>query len=244
MDIHNGVSIARLLSSAVRVRVSDPFVANTDPERGAMSERADRVAMSGTIGVVLAGGLARRMGGADKAFVAFQGRPLIAHVVERFRPQVGELLISANGDPARFDGLGLEVVADPLPDHPGPLAGIAAAALWARAHLPNVTRIASVPVDNPFLPLDLVDRLTAALDRAPTAKCAVAASRGRVHPVAALHEITVIDKLLDGLRTGEVRRLMSWVDRLDGKVVNFDVSDIDPFTNFNTLEEMADHSKP
>lgn len=224
--------------------MNDPLDATTDPEGDAMSERADRAAMSGTIGVVLAGGLARRMGGMDKAFVPFLGRPLIAHVVERFQPQVGELLISANGDPARFAALGLTVVSDPLPDHPGPLAGIAAAALWARAHHPNVARIASVPVDNPFLPLDLVVRLTDALDGEPAARCAVAASRGRIHPVAALHEISVTDELLDGLRSGEIRRLMSWVDRLRGKIVDFDDPDVDPFTNFNSLEEIADHRSP
>jgi molybdopterin-guanine dinucleotide biosynthesis protein A len=182
------------------------------------------------------------MGGADKALVAHEGRPLLAHVIERFRPQVDELVISANGDPARFAAFGLEVVPDPIPDHPGPLAGIAAAALWARRRRPDLTRVASVPVDNPFLPGDLVARLAAALAADPLAGCAVAASGGRVHPVAALHPVDAVDDLLPGLASGEIRRLMTWVERCRGRIVDFTLADEDPFTNFNTLEDIAAHA--
>ena len=207
-----------------------------------MADEELRAGQGGIVGVVLAGGLARRMGGADKALVAYDGRPLLAHAIERFRPQVDTLLISANGDPARFAAFGLEVVPDPIPGNPGPLAGIAAAALWARRHRPDLDRVASIAVDNPLLPVDLVPRLAAALAAAPSAGCAVAASGGRVHPVAALHPIDVVDELLPGLASGDIRRLMTWIERCRGEIVDFTLADEDPFTNFNTHEELAAHA--
>jgi len=191
------------------------------------------------VGVVLAGGLSRRMGGGDKALTDLCGRPLLAHVIERFRSQVGPLLLSANGDPARFAAFGLEVVADPVGDYPGPLAGLAAACLWARANRPDIARVATVAADLPLLPADLVARLASALDADPEAGCAVAASRGRVHPVAALHSVDCVDDLLPGLASGEIRRLMTWFERRRVVTVDFDAPDMDPFVNLNSPEDMA-----
>jgi molybdenum cofactor guanylyltransferase len=107
-------------------------------------------------GVVLAGGRSSRMG-VEKALVDFAGRPMLAHVLARFAPQVMALAINANGDPARFAAFGAPVIADLAPDQPGPLAGIAAALAWAQAH--GCSRVATVPCDAPFLPRDLVARL-------------------------------------------------------------------------------------
>jgi molybdenum cofactor guanylyltransferase len=191
------------------------------------------------VGVVLAGGLSRRMGGGDKALIDLCGRPLLAHVIERFRPQVGPLLVSANGDPGRFSAFGLEVVADPVSDYPGPLAGLAAACLWARANRPRIGHVATVAADLPLLPSDLVARLAAALARNPRAGCAVAASRGRVHPVAALHPVDCVDELLPGLASGEIRRLMTWFERKEVVTVDFEGVGIDPFVNLNSPEDMA-----
>ena len=96
-----------------------------------------------TLGLVLAGGLARRMGGGDKPLKLLGGRPLLDHVLARITPQVAAVALNANGDPARFAGYGLPVIADPLPDHPGPLAGILAGLEWAAAHRPDLAWVAS-----------------------------------------------------------------------------------------------------
>lgn len=194
----------------------------------------------GTIaGVILAGGLARRMGGGDKALIDLAGRPLIAHVIDRFAPQVGPLLVSANGDPGRFAEFGLEVIGDPVADYPGPLAGLAAACLWVRAHRPEITHVATAPVDTPLLPRNLVARLAAALVANPSAGCAMAASHGRMHPVAALHPVGCVDDLLPGLASGEIRRLMNWFEGRGAISVDFSAPGVEPFVNINRPEDLA-----
>ena len=132
--------------------------------------------------VLLAGGLARRMGGGDKPMRRIGGRTILERVIARLKPQCGELILNANGDPARFAEFGLPVIADTVKDFPGPLAGILAALDWTAAHRPDVLFILSVAADCPFLPRDLV----AQLDRARSeedAQLAVAASGeiGRAH---------------------------------------------------------------
>ncbi|MCE1235157.1 MAG: molybdenum cofactor guanylyltransferase [Hyphomicrobiales bacterium] len=194
-------------------------------------------------GVILAGGQGRRMGRVDKALVDLDGRTLLAHVVERFGPQVAPLLLSSNGDPARFAAFGLEVVADPFDEPLGPLAGVAAAGLaLARTH-PEIRFLATTAVDTPRLPLDLVARLAAALAARPDAGCAFAVSRGRDHPVAALHRLDDIDQLMRGLADGSIRRVMRYLDARNGVRVAFpDVDGRDPFINLNRLEDLADLS--
>src|SRR4030088_1669955 len=114
------------------------------------------------LGVVLAGGLARRMGGGDKARIVIGGATILARVLARLKPQCAALILNANGDPARFADTGLPVVPDSVPDFAGPLAGILAGLDWAAAHAPSILDIASVPGDCPFLPKNLVERLHAA----------------------------------------------------------------------------------
>ena len=127
---------------------------------------------SPVLGLILAGGQARRMGGGDKPLLRLGGRTLLERVVERLGPQCGAgLVLSANGDPARFGQFGLQVITDTLPGHPGPLAGILAGMEWA-AGLPGIGHIVSVPADTPFVPADLVARLQ---DAAAKAKEAVTA---------------------------------------------------------------------
>jgi molybdopterin-guanine dinucleotide biosynthesis protein A len=130
-------------------------------------------------GVLLAGGLGRRLGGGDKGLVALAGRPLIAHAASRLAPQVGRLIVNANGDPARFADLGLPVVADETADFPGPLAGVLAVLRWIAREARGSVFLASVAADVPFVPSDLVQRLAAALATYPSAGVAVAQSRGR-----------------------------------------------------------------
>ena len=198
------------------------------------SSRSDRIA-----GVILAGGQARRMGGADKALVDLAGRPLLAHALERFAPQVAPLILSANGDPARFAAFGLPVVADASPDQAGPLAGLAAAAAWLAAHRPEIAFFASVAVDSPRLPLDLVARLKAALDASPRALSAVATSEGRVHPVAGLHRRVGFDELTRDLAAGASRRVMTWIDAREPVFVDFSDPSGDPFVNLNRPDDVA-----
>lgn len=191
-------------------------------------------------GVILAGGQGRRFGGADKALLDLDGRPLVAHVVERFAPQVAPLFLSANGDPTRFAAFRLDVVADPFAEPAGPLAGVAAAGLRLRETRPDIGLLATVAVDTPQLPRDLVARLAAALEAAPEARVAIAASLGRSHPVAALHRLVGLDELVAGLADGSIRRVMRWVEARGLVTVDFDGACGDPFLNLNRPEDLAD----
>ena len=147
-------------------------------------------------GVVLAGGRSSRMG-VEKALVDFAGRPMLAHVLARFAPQVMALAINANGDPARFAAFGAPVIADLAPDQPGPLAGIAAALAWAQAH--GCSRVATVPCDAPFLPRDLV----ALLARQPLEAPAVAMGPEGWEPLFALWPVAALSHVEARLFAGE-----------------------------------------
>lgn len=186
-----------------------------------------------TVALVLAGGLGRRMGG-DKALRLLDGRPLLAHVMDRVAPQVDAVVISANGDPARLSGFGAPVVADTLSDHPGPLAGVLAGLLWLRAHRPEVPDLLVVPTDTPFLPPDLLARLRAGRG---AAALSCASSLGRLHPVVSLWRVGLADALAAALAGGE-RRVMGWMGRHGMVAVEFPAPP-DPFANLNTPEELA-----
>ncbi len=184
--------------------------------------------------VILAGGLARRLGG-DKALRPLAGRPLLAHVLDRMAGQAGPILINANGDPGRFAGFGLPVAGDSVPGHPGPLAGILAGLEWARGL--GAEAVISVPADCPFLPRDLVARLTAAR-AAAGAKAAVAASGGRRHPVVGLWPVSSADALRQALAAG-MRAVEAWTDRLGTAVAEVPAGPVDPFFNVNTAQDLA-----
>lgn len=192
-------------------------------------------------GVILAGGQGRRMGGVDKALLDLHGRPLLAHVIDRFAPQVGALLLSANGDPARFAAFGLEVVADPFTEPTGPLAGVAAAMARLDEIGSDAAFLATVAVDTPLVPRDLVARLAVALAARPDAGAAIATSRGRDHPVAALHRRTGLDELMRGLADGSIRRVMRYLEVRGVVRVDFaDEDGRDPFLNLNRPEDLAE----
>ena len=142
----------------------------------------------GIPGVLLAGGLARRMGGGDKPMRTIGGRTILDRVIARLKPQCDGLILNANGDPARFAAFGLPVIADGVADFPGPLAGILAALDWAAANRPDVALVLSAAADCPFLPRDLVSRLHRRA-RAENAELAVAASDGQSHPVIGLWSV-------------------------------------------------------
>lgn len=197
----------------------------------------DIAALHGPPCVLLAGGLARRMGGGDKPLRLLHGRPLLDHVIACIRPQCRALVLNANGDPTRFGGPtlgGLAVIADTLPGNPGPLGGILAGMRWAAAHHPAATHLLSVPTDTPFLPRDLAVRLAAGRGACPLA---CAASGGRMHPVVGLWQVSLADNLEAWLRRGG-RRADGWTALQGVAVVDF-AATADPFVNLNTPEDLA-----
>ena len=192
-----------------------------------------------TLGVILAGGLARRMGGGDKTMRRIAGRPILDHVIERFEPQCAALILNANGDPARFTAYGLPVVADDVPDFAGPLAGVLAALDWCAAHHPGVEWVASVAADCPFLPRDLVARLQA--DRlAMQADLAVAASGGQSHPVIGLWKVSLRDELRHALVVEQCRKVGRWTARHRLATTQWPATPVDPFFHANTPDDLSD----
>lgn len=188
--------------------------------------------------VILCGGLSRRMG-RDKALILLDNRPMIAHVADRLRPQAGTLAINANGDPGRFAALRLPVIADTVPDRPGPLAGVLAAMEWAAGL--GAASVVTAPVDTPALPADLVARLMAA------GRIAIAASRDasgamRRHPVCGLWPVALRDDLRGAIAQGQ-RRIGQWAAMQGAAQAEWD-STPDPFTNLNTPEDLARAAAP
>jgi molybdopterin-guanine dinucleotide biosynthesis protein A len=188
-------------------------------------------------GVLLAGGLARRMGGGDKPLRTIGGRTILELVIERLRPQVAELVLNANGDPARFAAYGLPIVADSIPDYAGPLAGILAGLDWTAEHRPDCPMIVSVPTDAPFLPTELVSRMVDAVV-AEGADLACAASGGQAHPVVGLWPARLRDELRRALVDEGLRKVDVWTGRYRLATVAFADQPIDPFFNANRPEDL------
>jgi molybdenum cofactor guanylyltransferase len=189
-------------------------------------------------GILLAGGLARRMGGGDKPMRSIAGRTILERVIARLGPQCDGLILNANGDPARFAAYGLPVIADQVKDFPGPLAGILAGLDWIAAHRPGVNWVLSAAADCPFLPHDLVARL----DRARTeenAQLAVASSGGQTHPVIGLWSVALREELRHALVVEDVRKVESWAARYSRATVSWPTEPLDPFFNANTSDDIA-----
>ena len=190
---------------------------------------------AGLPAVVLAGGLARRMGGGDKPLVSLGGRPILSHIMDRIGPQVSALALNANDDPARYRSFDLVVLPDSVAGRPGPLAGILAALDWAAAQARS--HVLTVPGDTPFLPRDLVARLAAAV--AAGALAAIATSGGRRHPIAGLWPVSACEGLRRALTDEGLRRVEDWVGRLGAVAVDFPIDPVDPFFNLNTPEDLV-----
>ncbi len=195
------------------------------------------------LGVILAGGLARRMGGGDKGLLVYDGATLLDHLIARTRPQVSGLVLNANGDPARFEHFGLPIVPDDLPNHPGPLAGVLAGLDWAAAHRPDIAAIVTVPCDGPFIPATLVADFLAATGGCAT-PLAVASSRGRTNPVTALWPVALRDDLRRAVVDDGLRKVNHWTARHGVVEVAFPDQQVkgqarDPFFNANTPEDLA-----
>ena len=190
-------------------------------------------------GILLAGGLSRRMGGSDKPLRAIGGRSLLGRVIGRLAPQCAGLVINANGDPARFEDFALPVIADSVDGFAGPLAGILAGLDWAAANRPNAKFILTAAADTPFLPRDLVLRLQAA-QRETNAPIAVAASGGHSHHVVALWSIALREDLHRAVTEEKLKQVSAWISRYSSVIVDWPAVPFDPFFNINTPEDIAE----
>lgn len=189
------------------------------------------------VGVVLAGGLARRMGGGDKCLLEIGGRPILDHIIERLTPQVHRIALNANGDIGRFAAFNLPVASDVVEGFPGPLAGILTGMEWATEFCPEAEWIVTVPGDGPFLPVTLVADFLAAVRR-EAAELAVACSGGRAQPVVGLWPVRLKDDLRRALVDEDIRKVDRWTARYRTVEVAFDGNGIDPFFNANRPEDL------
>ncbi|MBY5975962.1 molybdenum cofactor guanylyltransferase MobA [Phaeobacter italicus] len=205
--------------------------------------------MTQPLGVILAGGLATRMGGGDKGRLQVGGESLLARVVARIAPQVAGLALNANGDPQRFDDLGLPVIADTIDGFAGPLAGVLAGLDWAAEQ--GASSIVTVAADTPFFPRDLAERLLAAAEgqRYPlvlattprTSEEALKSGGGRRvnrHPTFGLWPVELREDLRGALQNG-LRKVVLWTDQHGGREALFEAEPFDPFFNVNTPEDLA-----
>ena len=194
------------------------------------------------IGVLLAGGQSRRMGGGDKCLLELAGKPLLAHVIERLKPQTSELVLNANGDLDRFSEFGLPTIADPVEGFAGPLAGVLAGFTWARENAPDTRWIVTAATDTPFFPQDLVARLLEAT-KGQYPAIALASSNERMHPVFGLWPVALAGDLHQALESG-TRKVLDWTDRHKTVTAEFPGIEtggitIDPFFNANRPDDMA-----
>ena len=191
-----------------------------------------------TLGLVLAGGRARRMGGGDKALIEIAGITMAQRVVTRLRGGCHDIVLNANGDPARFARIGLPVVADSVPDFAGPLAGILAGLDFAAAHTADVAWVLSAPADCPFLPHDLVFRLHEARQNAGL-PLACARSDDRCHPAVALWPVALRADLRRAVIQEGLRKVREWTARYGVALAPWPATPFDPFFNVNTPEDVS-----
>lgn len=192
-----------------------------------------------TIGILLAGGRASRMGGGDKSLVAIGGRPLLVHVAGRLAPQCSALILNANGEPLRFASFGLPVVVDDVPNFAGPLAGILAGLDFIAMHYPAASWAVSAATDTPFLPDDLVSRLHAARAMGD-AQLACARSGGVDHPTIALWPVELRHALRHALVEENRRKVGAFLARFRLAHADWDAEPFDPFFNINTPDDVRD----
>ena len=196
--------------------------------------------MKQPLGVILAGGQARRMGGGDKGLLTLGGQSLLGRVIDRLSPQVAGLAINANGDPARFASFGLPVLPDSIPDYAGPLAGVLAGLDWAAKQ--GFDSIVTAAADTPFFPCDLTPRLQLAAE-GMAAPLALAATHdphdgNQRHPTFGLWPVALRDDLRHALGAG-LRKVVLWTGQHDGRMALFDTCTPDPFFNVNTPQDLA-----
>ena len=195
-----------------------------------------------TFGLVLAGGLARRLGGGDKALIRIGSETILERALARLMPQVAGIVLNANGDPARFALFGLPIVADSVADFAGPLAGILAGLDWVAANRPDLEWVVSVPGDCPFLPRDLVARLHDS--RVAEGKPLACAHSGDWrHPVVGLWQVALREDLRHAITVEDLRKIEVWTARHGVALADWPVEPVDPFFNVNTPEDVERATK-
>lgn len=195
--------------------------------------------MTDIVGVVLAGGLARRMGGGDKGLIELEGLPILDHVLARLAPQVTRMIINANGEPARLAAYGLPIVPDTVEGFAGPLAGVLAGMEWTARQCPDAQWIVTAATDTPFFPRDLVRRLQQAVAD-ETADMACAASGDRHHPVFGLWPVALAPDLRHAMTGEGIRKVDAWTARHRLAVACFADQPHDPFFNVNRPDDVAE----
>jgi molybdenum cofactor guanylyltransferase len=193
------------------------------------------------LGCILAGGLSRRMGGGDKSLLAVGGQPMLGHVATRLKPQVGDVILNANGDPQRFDSFGMAVVPDTIDGFAGPLAGVLAAMRYAQGRSACFSHVATAASDTPFFPHDLVARLAGAATTSDT--IVLATSGGHRHPVFGLWPVALADDLDRWMHGTDTFKVLAWTGRHRLSTVDFEArhcggTTVDPFFNANTPEDL------
>jgi molybdopterin-guanine dinucleotide biosynthesis protein A len=190
------------------------------------------------VGVILAGGLSNRMGGGDKALCKLANKPILQHVIERLQPQVDHLIINANGNASRFSDFNFPVIPDAVGDYVGPLAGILAGLEWINQHKPATSWLVSASADTPFLPPDLVARLSESVQKT-NAPLAVVRSQGFCHPVIGLWSVSLAPALRRALTEEQLYKVARFTARYPLGIVDYVHTPIDPFFNINTPEDLA-----
>ena len=196
------------------------------------------------VGIILAGGAARRMGGIDKCLLPLGNETLLEHVITRVTPQVDQLLLNANGDPSRFTHVNIPIVEDCVKgnateNYAGPLAGILTGMEWAKEHAPEHQWLVSFPADTPFIPEDLVECLLAAVEEGDN-QIACAKSNDRAHYVLGLWPIALYDELKQALTVEGLRKTRAWVGRFQCGYAEYSAESFDPFFNINCSDEMEE----
>lgn len=204
-----------------------------------MNERPDpAIAKPPVVGLVLAGGRASRMGGTDKCLLTLAGRPILAHLVERLRPQVRRIVLNANGDLGRFSGFGLPVASDTVEGFAGPLAGVLTGLEWAAAKAPDCPWVLSVAGDGPFVPRDLVARLLSQAEAG--AEIVSVSSAGNPNPVIALWPVALAPALRHALVEEKLAKVDAFAQRYRLALVDWPDRPVDPFFNANSPDDLAE----
>ena len=193
-------------------------------------------------GLLLAGGQSRRMGGGDKCLQTLNGKSLLARVIKCARPQVDHIILNANGDVARFDSYGLTVVKDVVDGFAGPLAGILTGLEWVRENRPDCHWVASFACDAPFIPDNLVSRLSDAIAEKNGA-LVCASSNGRDQPVFGLWPVALAGDLRSAVVKEGIRKVDAWTGRYNLVRANWSTDPIDPFLNINRPSDLAEAEK-
>lgn len=195
--------------------------------------------MPPTLGVILAGGLSRRMGGGDKNLLVFEGLTLLDHVVQRFVPQCESVIVNANSDLSRFENMRFPVVPDSIAGYLGPLAGILTALEWVAEHRPDIEWVVSVPGDTPFIPPDLVQRLhEARLESGQSLACA--SSGSQVHFAVGLWPVSLRHDLRQTLLEKDMRSIRDWAKLHGYAEASWPLEPVDPFFNINTPDNLTE----